>query len=464
MLESESMQSRDLSPLPPPVTRRNPLKAVLAWLLEFNRPVPQHTEDELAAEIERNYSWNFAVNLLDGVWFMFGASFISATTILPLFLSKLTTNPLVFGILAVTAQAGWFLPQLFTANLTERLARKKPVVVNLGLFLERIPVWIMVLAAMVAVKTPKLAIVLLLGAYAWHAVGAGVVAVSWQDLLARCFPVNRRARFFGLTSFLGAGAGALGALLSTWLLNRYNFPVNFTYVFIIAAAGISVSWVFIAFTREPAQATTTQRRSSLEYLAGLPDLLHRDENYRRYLVTRLLLALGGMGSGFVTVAAVSRWQVPDKDAGLFTLALLAGQTAGTLVCGFLADRYGHKVCLELGALAGLIGFTLAWLAPDPTWYYAVFFLLGMLSGAILVSGILIVMEFSGPERRPTYVGIANTGVGMVGVVAPLLGTVLARAGYGLLFAASAACYLATLILFHWWVREPRRTKQNATLP
>jgi len=170
------MHSSDMSPLPPPVVRRNPLKAVLAWLLELNRPAPQRTEDELAAEVERNYRWNFAVNLLDGTWIMFGFSFISATTILPLFLSKLTTNPLAFGILAVMAQAGWFLPQLFTANFMERLARKKPVAVNLGLFLERVPVWIMVLAAMVAVTAPKLAIVLLLGAYAWHALGAGAVA------------------------------------------------------------------------------------------------------------------------------------------------------------------------------------------------------------------------------------------------------------------------------------------------
>lgn len=440
----------------PPPGRRSPLKTALAWLLELNRPVPERSEDELVAEVERNYNWNFAVNLLDGTWFMFGASFISATTILPLFLSKLTTNPLAFGLLAVIAQAGWFLPQLFTANFMERLARKKPVVVNLGLFLERIPVWVMVLAAVVAVSAPTLAVVLLLGAYAWHALGAGAVAVSWQDLLARCFPLNRRGRFFGLASFAGAITGAVGAVLSTWLLNRYDFAVNFTYVFTLAAVGITVSWFFLALTREPAQATAVKRRSNLEYLASLPDLLRRDENYRRYLITRLTMALGGMGSGFVTVAAISRWQVPDKDAGLFTLALLAGETASTLVCGFLADRRGHKICLELGASAGLAGFTLAWLAPAPTWYYVVFLLLGILSGAILVSGILIVMEFSGPERRPTYVGIANTAVGVVGVAAPLLGTALTRAGYGVLFAASAACYLAALILFHWWVREPRR--------
>jgi len=320
-----------------------------------------------------------------------------------------------------------------------------------------VPVWVIVLAAVAAYRSPELALVLLLGGYAWHTLGAGAVAVSWQDLLARCFPLNRRGRFFGTTSFLGAGAGAFGAVLTTWLLPRYPFPTNFVFVFFVAAVGISVSWCFLALTREPAQATSTPRRSNMEYLAGLPELVRNDPNYRRFLITRLLMALGGMGTGFLTVAAVSRWAVPDRDAGLFTLALLAGQTVGTLACGFLADRFGHKVCLELGTLAGFGGFALAWLAPGPDWYYAVFVLLGFLSGAVLVSGILIVMEFSGPERRPTYVGIANTAVGLVGLVAPVLGTALTGVGFGLLFAASAVCYLGAFVMFHWWVHEPRRT-------
>ena len=118
------------------------------WLLQLDRPGARtRSEDEIVAEVERNYTWNFTVNLLDGVWFMIGASFITSSTILPLFLSKLTTNPLWFGLLAVIAQAGWFLPQLFTANLMERLARKKPVVVNAGFFLERVPIWVIFAAA-----------------------------------------------------------------------------------------------------------------------------------------------------------------------------------------------------------------------------------------------------------------------------------------------------------------------------
>ncbi len=443
-------------PDPLPVARRSPFVAFGRWLLELDRPVPSRTEDELAAEVERNYTWNFTVNLLDGTIFTFGASFISSTTILPLFLSKLTTNSFAFGFLAVIAQAGWFLPQIFTANSMERLARKKPVVANLGMFLERLPIWVMLAAVFFASRRPGLALALVLGGYAWHALGAGIVAVSWQDLIARCFPVTRRGKFFGLTSFTGAGMGALGAVLSTWLLNRYAFPTNFGYAFAIAATAITASWVFLSLTREPVQAPTVHRRGNLEYLASLPPLLRGDANFRRFLTVRMLMALGGMGSGFVTVAAVSRWQIPDSTAGLFTLALLIGQTMGTLLFGFLADRFGHKLCLELGAAAGLAGYVIAWLARDPIWYYAVFGLLGVLLGAILVSGILIVMEFSGPERRPTYVGVANTGVGVVGAVAPLLGAGLAEVGFAWLFVASAAVYLVTLGLYLWWVREPRQ--------
>jgi len=41
----------------------------LRWLLEMDRPVPVRTDEQLAAEVERHYKWNFAVNLLDGASF-----------------------------------------------------------------------------------------------------------------------------------------------------------------------------------------------------------------------------------------------------------------------------------------------------------------------------------------------------------------------------------------------------------
>ena len=95
------------------------------------------------------------------------------------------------------------------------------------------------------------------------------------------------------------------------------------------------------------------------------------------------------------------------------------------------------------------------LAPSPGWIFAVFFLLGITISAMLVSGIMVNLEFSVPERRPTYVGLANTTAGITSIVAPLLGAWLASSSYQWLFGVGAAINLVALIALHWWVKEPR---------
>lgn len=439
----------------------NRIRRLLRWFLQVDVPAPLRPDAEVAAEVVRNYPWNFAVQMLDFGLFWFSASFASSATIIPLFASKLTGNTWVIGLIAVVAQGGWYLPQLFTANWVERLARKKPVVVNVGFFAERLPFWLLVAAALMAMDNPGLALVLLLIGWAWHNLGAGAIAPAWQDLVARCFPVDRRGRFFGVSAFLGAGAGALGAGLSTWLLGVVPFPKSFLLVFGIAAVGITLSWVFLALTREPVQALTAPRKTHTEFFSGLPALLGQDLNFRRFLFGRMLLAAGNMGMGFVTVAAIQRWHVSDATVGVFTAAMLIGQTGGNLAFGFLADRFGHLLSLRIGAMASCLAFLVIWLAPWAEAYVFGFAMLGVGAAAVLVSGILVVLEFAAPERRPTYVGIANSAVGAIGILAPLLGATLAGWGFDVLFAVSAATCLGAAVAFSVWVLEPRsRVRQG----
>ncbi|MGH2538780.1 MAG: MFS transporter [Candidatus Promineifilaceae bacterium] len=440
---------------PNPMLHPRRFNPALRRLLQLDRPAPRRPEQEITAEVYRNYRWNFGFNLLDVATFWFGMSFLSSITIVPLFISKLTDSPFPIGLAAVIAQASWYLPQLFTANYVERLARKKPVVVNLGLFSERLPLWLLAGSPLLALWSPAAALIVFLLAYAWHGLGAGLVATAWQDLLARCFPVERRGRFMGLSFFVGTASGVAAAGFSARLLAERPFPTNFFYSFVIAAAAVSLSWLFLAQTREPAQPSETPRQKQRQYLAELPGIVRGDDNFRHFLVARLLLALSGMGAGFLTVAAVARWQVADSVVGTYTLALLLGQLAGNLAFGFLADRHGHKLSLEVAGLLAALAFGLAWLAPGPEWYYLVFGLHGAVVGAILVSGIMIVLEFARPARRPTYTGLTNTSVGLVSTAGPLLGSALALVSYQALFALSALAALAALVAMRWWVREPR---------
>ena len=345
---------------------------------------------------------------------------------------------------------------LFTANATERVARKKPIVVNLGFFTERLPLWLLPVAALLCLADPLAALLLFFVAYACHGLGAGAIAPAWSDMFARCFPVEKRGWFFGFTAFVGTGLGAVGAVYSGQLLEAFPYPINFAIVFLIAAVAITISWFFIAMTREPVQRVHDEiLRQNGQSWPKIVGIVRGDKNFRNFLLTRLLATLARMGAGFITVAAIYRWQVSDSTVGLYTAALLFGQTAGNLVAGVLADRRGHKLSLEWGLGASTVAFALAWWAPTPEWFYVVFFLTGVANGMTIVSGVLIVMEFSRAVHRPTYVGIGNTVSGIGMVVAPLIGGVLAVMGYNWLFAASALVGVAALVMLHVSVREPR---------
>jgi MFS family permease len=420
-----------------------------------HRPTAAPEPAELAALIERYFRRNFVVNLLDGALFTLGMSFFAYSTIVPLFISKLTSSTVPIALAAMIAQGGWMLPQLFTANWAEQMQQRKPAVVRYSLLLERVPVWLMMGAALLANRSAILALVVFLLAFALRGLGGGAVGPAWLDMIARIIPVEKRGRLVGLMFFLGTGSGLAGSVLSAWFLDRYAFPYNFALNFGVAAVIQMLSWIVLNQVYEPEWPANPSRQNQRQFFAGLLPLLQGDKAFRRFLSARGLMCLGNMGAGFLVVAAVQRWSVPDSTVGIYTGAQLLGQMLGTPVIGYLADRFGHKLSLELSAFAFLLAFTLAWQATAAAWYYVVFVLLGVAMGAVLVSGSMSALEYATPDRRPTYVGIANSAMGVIYMAGPLLAVGLVSAGYGLIFALSAAFNLLALVALVAWVQDPR---------
>lgn len=410
--------------------------------------------------IERNYRWNFLVNTLDGASFWFGMSFISSAIILPLYVSHFTDNPLLIGLIPFLNTAGSLLPQLFFANAVERAPRKKFFPATLGFFLERVPIFLLAPAAyFLATSQPVLALVTFFVLYAWHCFGAGVIVVGWQDMIAKIIPVDKRGRFFGITNFIGNGGGILGALAVPFVLDRFTFPLGYVISFTVASALILLSWVFLSLTREPAVHSTKPPVSQLDYLRSLPQVLRRDRNFRTYLLSQIIFSLSGMATGFLVVYAVQTWNLPDAEASGFTLALQVGLALANLFFGFLSDRKGHKLSLEICFVLSALSLVLAIFAPSPFWFFPVFFLRGAVTAVTFISGISIVYEFTDAESRPTYIGLANTIPGVAGSAAPLIGGWLAGAvSYRAMFILSAIIGAMSWVLLRFVVREPRKIR------
>jgi MFS family permease len=425
--------------------------------------MPETASPTLTADqqIQRNFRWNFIVNAIDGASYWFGYSFISPAIILPLYISHFTNNPIIIGLIPFLGTAGFLLPQLFTSNWVERSPLKKFFPVNIGFFTERVPVFLMAPAAFFFAKSnPALALALFIILYAWYGFGAGTIIVGWQDLVAKIIPVEKRGRFFGITNFIGSAAGILGAAVVPLVLQRYAFPTGYVMSFIAASALILISWIALSLTREPPVANTKPVVSQTEYFRSLPAIIRSDPNFSRYLISQIILAFSAMGAGFLAVYSAQHWNQPDSQAAGYIIAMQIGTAIANPVVGFLADRKGHKLSMELSILLGTLAFGLAFVAPGPLWFYPIFFLRGWVMAGTMITSMTLVMEFTTPEHRPTYFGLANTIPGVASSIAPLIGGWLAGlAGYPLIFLISTIFGVAGLVMLRWGVKDPRHVEK-----
>ncbi len=409
----------------------------------------------LGDQEKKNYRWNFTTLLLDWSVFMVAMSFASVNTVLPAFARRLTSSSFLIGLVPALSTLGLYLPQILTANFIEKLKRNKDFImlVTAG---ERIPWLILFLGVIFLSPSSPLMLPAFLLLYAVTAFSGGVAIPAWQDMLAKLIPVRRRGFFFGWTNSLAGGGGIAAAFLSVHLLNRFPYPRNFSLCFLFAFIFTSISWVFLGLVREPTDSRRGNKSTLKDYLRRLPILLRKDKNFRSFLVSNALLSCRGMATAFFTVHAMNKLALPDSQIGMFTLFLLGGQTVSSVLWGYLGDRKGYKMVMELGGVLSILSITLALFSSTVYMFYAVFFVFGWAFSAQLISGMGMVLEFSKSKTRPTYIASANTFKAPFMALSPLLGGFLAdRISFPFVFVLTILVLLGGISCLALLVKEPR---------
>jgi len=412
--------------------------------------------------VTEKFRHNVLVNTADSIMWLLGDSFLSASTILPVFASKLTDSPLVIGLIPALINVGWFFPQFFMTAFVARQPRKLPMVGWLTA-IERLPFLGLFFLALSIERLPdSAAIAILVALIVLRAISSGVVALPWQELMAIVIPTSHRGRYFGYSHLLGVGAGVVGAGIAAYLLDSLAYPRNFAVCFLIGFLCTVVSYVFLMSTAEPsippAAHMPAGNRPSLRQAKAI---LGSNANFRTFLISRGLGYAGGMASVFLAVYAVERFHLPDAQAAIFTAFLLAGAMLGFVISGWVGDRLGHKIVLVGASLLWAMALLVALVAPSTGTYYLVFVLVGISNGASVVADLNLVMEFGPAAERPMYIGLARTIVAPVLLIAPLFGGWIAQvADYPMMFGVSLAFATAGLLLLWFGVTEPRRQAEN----
>jgi MFS family permease len=415
---------------------------------------------------------NFRLGLVNGIVFMIGEAFNDSGLVMALLMRQLGGSLAVVGLLPALKNGGWLLPQMIVGGRLQAQRYKLPVYRRSSIF--RIIAYSAMVAAIFAIPVlpPEAVIGVILLCYAAYNLAGGTGSLGFQDVVAKVIPPRSRGRFFGIRQLVG---GLLAFLLAGPLVQRLlaadsplAFPLNFGVLAALSLVMIAIGLTSFMLIVEPPAEHVGPRLSLWAALRAAPGVLRRDHDYRWFIGARMLSRVGQIGEPFYVIYAVEQLQVPTSMVGIYLAVRSISAALSNLYWGRVSDRRGNRaLLLQTGGMMALIPLLVLALPPllgplgasGISWGFVLVFLcIGAANDGANIAGLTYMMEIAPEAQRTSYIGFANTLLGIVTMLPVLGGVLVYLLGYvgifwlGTLFSLLALG--ATLML-----REPRLRAQ-----
>ena len=208
---------------------------------------------------------NFILGVVSGAIFRLGFSFTDPHTVLPLFVSLLTSSKVLIGSVVTIKAFGWFMPQVFIASFTEHWQKRKPIYI-LGAVLRASSLFILFLFIYFwGRKMSSLLLVSFFVLYGTACLGAGLGGLPFLDIIGKVITPRHRGKFFSLRLFFGGVLAVGGGLLVRYVLAHpihFPFAHNYALLFFLTFLFTSLGMLLFVFIREPAELPAVKKRSS----------------------------------------------------------------------------------------------------------------------------------------------------------------------------------------------------------
>src|SRR5215467_400785 len=155
-----------------------------------------------------------------------------------------------------------------------------------------------------------------------------------------------------------------------------------------------------------------------------------------------------VGTNVLPAALQSRFSTPSLNADFISMTFL-GMTIGSLVTGFIGDRYGRRFTYQVNLVIFGLASLAAAFAPDMTTLNWLRFVMGLGLGAEIVVGYSTLTEFVPPQSRGRWLAFMSFLVVSGLPVTALLGyLIIPTLGWRPMFVISG---VGALIV--WWLRK-----------
>jgi MFS family permease len=387
--------------------------------------------------------------------------------VLPAFLVSLGAGPAQLGVIEGVAESVASFAKLFSGYLTDRIDRRKPVVV-----------------AGYAVANAVKPLLALATAW-WHILlirfsdrlAKGVRGAPRDVMVAESVPKQRLGSAYGLIQSLDSAGAIAGPLVALVLLARYGIRGVFWAAAVPGALCVMVAVLGIRETKKsppsppsgqafpqktremgyPAKAAETASSSSIPASGGLPGAFYM------VLIAVTLFSLGNSSDMFLVMRA-QNVGIPVALAPLLGLVFNVTYTLGAWPAGWCSDHFSRRWIAAVGYLIFAAVYYVFGRAPSTLAIWitmAVYGLYYALTQPVLKA---LVVETVGQEVRGRALGIYFFGTSVATLAASLVTGELWKhygAGIPFYFSAALAAVSATLLVIKPGQATPKNRAPDA---
>jgi hypothetical protein len=360
---------------------------------------------------DKNFKRNFALGVVNGVFFNASAAFLSGSTILPVFVSQLTNSRALIGLFSAIENFGWFFPQLFAAAFIVHRKRVLGFYNNLSFF--RAGFFIVAIAGIFYFSGNSSGILISFGiCYALVNIMAGFAGAAFTEIVGKTIPVNKRGSYFGMRMLIGGAVAALEGLGIKKVITAFSFPFNFGYLYIAALVLVTMGLVTFAFIKEPETTDTIEKISPRLQLKSALSIFKNDENFRRLFWSRAAINTYYLATPFYVVFAINRLGASKSIAGVYLTAQMLGYLASNVLWAWLSNHVSNKKVIVVAALISvfppLIALGSSFYSISAMAFAVVFLCLGTAEAGISMGYVNYLLEISPEKGRLLSIGLMHT--------------------------------------------------------
>ena len=388
---------------------------------------------------------NHIRNILHGFFLSVGMTIAEPSTILPLIVNYFGGSSVLVGFFASLLRGGAIIVQMFAAFQAQSYRFMLPYIRRV--FMVRFIAWFLIGVAIIFLGNthPTLTLFCLgLGLFVFS-FSAGFGAIYFRDIIAKIFSHKFRGKTMAYRQFFSAFGGLISGTLAGWILQHFEAPQSYGYLFIISSFIMGFGYLSFATIDEPKKEEVAKKEKSFKkFLHNSLQTLSSDKQLQVQLTTFLLGYSYLLSLPFIILDAKTKIDLSGTAVGGFITAQMIGAMFSNFLWGRLSGKGLNKLTANISMSLHIMAVFIALNAHSLYHYLAVFLIVGAaMDGNRIASGNLI-LSLAPPDKRPVYVAIQMNIVSFGLFFSLLGGIVLHLLDYTVLYALTISTLTAAL--------------------